>query len=475
MPLFEGRHNAENKIIVIQERVDSIIVGAAEVCKEIAAKIAAKSSSPNRFLGHQGAENWKSNVGDLYLIPPGTTYGHDGNQNPVGYRIFMSAVKQARAKELFINKGNMKNMKKLFVSICMLCMIIPAFPQTSDTEKLFDKKHVKSTLEKVTMWQLANPKHDPRTWTNGALFTGIFAAWKTTKSKAIYKAMIEMGEAVKWMPGERWYFSDDLAICQTYIDLYRNEKRREMIQPTIDTVAKFMAKPYPVQDIEVIKWWWCDALFMAPPVLVKLGIITGNKEYLSKNDEFYKESYDLLYNREEQLFSRDLDYVIKNDGKDRYEANGKRIFWSRGNGWVMGGLVRILKELPKNYPQRPFYEQLFKEMAAKIASIQQSDGLWRASLLDPDSYPGGEVSGSGFFCYALAWGINARLLDKSAYLPVVEKAWIALNGCVNEEGRVGWVQPIGDQPRLNTNADSWELYGTGAFLLAGSEVIKLKR
>ncbi|KAA6315188.1 Beta-galactosidase, partial [termite gut metagenome] len=184
--------------------------------------------------------------------------------------------------------------------------------------------------------------------------------------------------------------------------------------------------------------------------------------------------YDLLYNKDEHLFARDLNYVIKNNGNDRYEANGKKIFWSRGNGWVMGGLVRILKELPANYPERPFYEKLYKEMAAKIKSLQQADGLWRASLLDPDSYPGGEVSGSGFFCYALAWGINNGLLEKDAYLPAVEKAWIALNTCVNHEGRIGWVQPIGADPRKDFNADSWEVYGTGAFLLAGSEVIKIE-
>jgi rhamnogalacturonyl hydrolase YesR len=182
-----------------------------------------------------------------------------------------------------------------------------------------------------------------------------------------------------------------------------------------------------------------------------------------------------LYNNEEHLFARDMNYVIKPDGYGRKEANGERIFWSRGNGWVMGGLVRILQELPVGYPERPFYEKLFKEMANRIMSLQQSDGLWRASLLDPGSYPGGEVSGSGFFCYALAWGVNKKLLDKSIYLPVVEKAWIGLNACVNKEGRAGWVQPIGGSPNKNISADSWEVYGTGAFLLASSEVIKLKR
>jgi rhamnogalacturonyl hydrolase YesR len=253
------------------------------------------------------------------------------------------------------------------------------------------------------------------------------------------------------------------------------EKRDEMIRPIKDTLALFMSKPYPVQyGHDIIKWWWCDALFMGPPVMVKLGVTTGNMKYLKKCDEYVHECYNLLFNKEEHLFARDLEYTIKNDGKDRYEANGKKIFWSRGNGWVMGGLTRILKELPANYPERPFYENLFKEMAARIVSLQQSDGLWRASLLDPDSYPGGEVSGSSLYCYALAYGLNSGLLDSENYLPAVKKTWVALNKCVNEEGRVGWVQPIGASPQQDFTSDSWEVYGTGAFLLAGSEVIKLK-
>jgi rhamnogalacturonyl hydrolase YesR len=137
-------------------------------------------------------------------------------------------------------------------------------------------------------------------------------------------------------------------------------------------------------------------------------------------------------------------------------------------------LVRILSEFPPNYPERAFYLQLYKEMSARIVSLQQSDGLWRASLLDPESYPGGEASGSGVFCYALAWGINNGILDSNTYRPAVEKAWIALNRCIDTDGRIGWVQPIGFDPRKNFSEDSWEVYGTGAFLLAGSEVVQLQ-
>lgn len=208
---------------------------------------------------------------------------------------------------------------------------------------------------------------------------------------------------------------------------------------------------------------------------VKLAKVTGDNSYLAFNDIYYKECYDLLYNKEESLFARDLNYVIKEDGSTRREKNGKLIFWSRGNGWVMGGLALVLKDLPFNYKEKPFYEQLFKEMAARIAKLQPEDGLWRTSLLDSESYSNGEVSGSAFFCYALAWGINNGLLDAS-YIPVVKKSWVALTQCVNDEGRVGWVQPITDSPQAKFSKDSSsESYGPGAFLLAASEVIKLKR
>ena len=358
---------------------------------------------------------------------------------------------------------------RIFMALVVLGTIMSC---TSDP--CFNKKHIKSLMINAAEWQLNHPKHEITDWTNGTFYEGVFATWETTKSKSIYKSLMKMGEETQWKPGKKYYHADDATICQTYIDMYRIEKEEEMIEPTIAAMDSFMTKPYPNMDsIKVIKWWWCDALFMAPATLVKLGMTKGNQKYLAANDKYFKECYDLLYNKEEHLFARDLNYVIKADGTGPLEANGKKIFWSRGNGWVMGGLVRVLKELPSDYSNRPFYENLYKEMAAKLISIQQPDGLWRASLLDPDSYPGGEVSGSGLDCYALAWGVNNKLLDKDTYLPAVNKAWKSLCGCVNSEGRVGWVQPIGADPRKNFSADSWEVYGTGAFLLAGSEVIKL--
>jgi len=366
-------------------------------------------------------------------------------------------------------------MKKISALLILVFVFSVCFSKTDNNKKIFSPAYIKKTMKNVTAWQLKNPRHELTDWTNGAFYAGVYAAWETTKSKTIYQAMMEMGKANSWKPGPRWYHADDIAICQTYVDLFKVEKKQEMIQPFIDTLAVLMKNSYPIKGNEVIKWWWCDALFMGPPAIVKLGIATGNDGYLKYSDHLFKETYDLLYDKKEHLFARDLKYVIKKDGNDIHEVNGKKIFWSRGNGWVMGGIVRVLQELPFNYVGRDFYITILKEMSARLKELQQADGLWRASLLDPDSYPGGEVSGSGFDCYAIAWGINNGILDKATYLPVVEKAWIGLNKCVGKDGHVGWVQPIGADPRKDFNAESWEVYGSGAYLLAGSEVIKLKR
>ncbi|MBT29240.1 MAG: family 88 glycosyl hydrolase [Thalassobius sp.] len=363
----------------------------------------------------------------------------------------------------------MKKINKLAI------MIFCFFPLTLlAQEEVFEPQYIKNTMDKAALWQIEHPKHKPYDWTNGAFYTGIMAAYETTGNKKLLKAALAMGKETKWIPGERLRHADDHAIAQTYIDLYRIKGKEYMIQPFKDSVDKMMSEqPDFNHAIMNMDWWWCDALFMAPPAFVKLANVTNDTKYITYNDKLWKECYDQLYDKEEDLFARDLNYVIAGKDTDKREANGEKIFWSRGNGWVLAGLAKVIEELPKNWETRPFYIEVYKEMAARIASLQRPDGFWKASLLDPESYPDGETSGTGFYCYALAWGINNGFLDKDEYLPVVKKAWTSLSTVVNTEGRVGWVQPIGQDPRA-VSEDSWEVFGTGAFLLAGSEVIKLE-
>ena len=358
--------------------------------------------------------------------------------------------------------------------LCLLICLAFALPTSAQTTDIFKRKTIEERMMRVAKWQLANPKHELYDWTNGAFYSGIFAAYETTRSKELWDAMVAMGEKNNWGPGRRFDHADDIVINQTYLDMYRITKDRKMLQSTIDVVARIKNEPSREVEKHGIIWWWCDALFMAPPTLAKLAAITGDKSYLELNDKFFRETYDRLYDKEEKLYARDASYLINEKGEGKREANGKKVFWSRGNGWVSGGLVRLLKELPKGHPTRDFYIKQYRDMMDRVAGLQQPDGLWRSSLLDPASYPGGESSGTGFYIYAMAWGLNNKLLDRKKFLPVVKRAWTGLNTLVHEDGKVGWTQPIGADPRRNFNADSWEVYGAGAYLLAGSEVVKLK-
>jgi rhamnogalacturonyl hydrolase YesR len=112
-------------------------------------------------------------------------------------------------------------------------------------------------------------------------------------------------------------------------------------------------------------------------------------------------------------------------------------------------------------------------MATAIKNCQRADGTWSMGMLGGvEGYPIKETSGTSFFTFGLAWGINNGLLDGDVYEPVVLKAWHALTECVTDEGMLGYVQPVGAAPG-DSFADKTEVYGIGAFVAAGSEVYQL--
>ena len=345
-----------------------------------------------------------------------------------------------------------------------------------------DKKEIEKAMVRAMEWQEAHPIFAlaPTDWTNGAYQVGIARAHKTTQNQIFLAALKNMGYWNKWKTYDRYFHADDVTVSYGYLYLVMNDTRKNYVdlEPTETFIQKHLYEPNKWRDgtdkdpVKNILWWWCDALFMAPPMLTLYANHTGEMNHLDTMHKYYMETYNLLYNKEEHLFARDTRYQWKGNADDLKEENGKKIFWSRGNGWVLGGLALILDDMPKDYKHRDFYLNLYKEMAAKIKNIQPEDGLWRTSLLSPESFDHGEVSGSGFYTFALAWGINNGILDKSEYVPSVYKAWAALEKCQQETGMVGWVQNIGADPQP-ASVDSWQNFGTGAFLLAGSEILKM--
>ncbi len=304
-------------------------------------------------------------------------------------------------------------------------------------------------------------------WTNASFYTGIMAHWRTTGNKKYFDKMLEFSEEINFQPGTRLLHADDHIIGQIYAEIYMENQELRVIQPMLDTFDKIMETPHVGREI----WDWCDALYMAPPTLVLLSKVTGDDKYIDFMDELWWDATDFLYDTDEKLYYRDSRFLIKADGSGRREPDGSKVFWSRGNGWVLGGLARVLDYMPADYHSRERFEDLFRDMSARIANLQMPDGLWRSSLLYPEFNEAGESSGTAFFAYGLAWGVNQGLLCEETYLPYILRSWDGLVNNVHPDGKLGWTQQIGFAPD-DIHADMSEVYGAGAFLLAGSELVK---
>jgi rhamnogalacturonyl hydrolase YesR len=328
---------------------------------------------------------------------------------------------------------------------------------------------VDKAMRKVADWQLqrSQPYFD-RIWTWSVLYSGFMAASDSLNDPKYRDAMDTMSRKFNWELRAHLPDADNQSIGQTYLELYLLKKDPAMMLPTQREMDALIAAPntstVPGKEIP---WWWCDALFMAPPAWVRMYAATGDRKYLTYLDEEWARTSDRLYDNQEHLYARDSSYLT------RSEANGKKMFWARGNGWVMGGLVRTLRYLPQDDPKRAFYIEQLREMAARVASLQGKDGLWRAGLLDQANYDLPEVSGSALFAYAMAAGVNDGYLDAKTYRPVINKAWAGMLHHIYADGRLGCIQQTGAEPAPFKASASYN-YGVGAFLLAGSEIRNLR-
>jgi rhamnogalacturonyl hydrolase YesR len=336
-------------------------------------------------------------------------------------------------------------------------------PLATDLSPRLTKPELAKAMKLVADWELGRlPAETQYDWTWAALYTGYMGVPDAVAGDKYKQAMTDVAGKLQWSPGPRVEHADDQAVGQMFMEQYFLHKDKKMMEPMRARLDTEIATP---DDPAKPLWWWCDALFMAPPVYADMAKATGDKKYLDFMDREWGITTNLLYDKDKHLYSRDASFLNK------HEKNGEKLFWSRGNGWVMGGIVRVLKELPKDSPLRPKYEAQLKEMAAEALTIRRDDGLWSAGLLDKDSYTLPEVSGSAFITYALAYGVNEKILDKKTYWPAVEKAWGSMLTHVYADGRLGSIQPVGGSPGPYTETSSYN-FGVGAWLLAGSEIYR---
>ena len=343
-------------------------------------------------------------------------------------------------------------------------------PKAGNLSASLDRKSVGRAIRIVGDWQLKQSKpYFDQIWTWSVMYAGYMAVADALPEPAYRDSMREMGDKFHWELRSELPNADDQSIGQIYLEFYLRDHEAQHMAPTkaaLDRLLNGAAAKIPAGQAP-IPWWWCDALFMAPPVWSRMYASTQDARYLDYVDQHWWETSKLLYDPERHLYYRDVTFLHAK-GPD-----GNQVFWSRGNGWVMAGIARTLEKMPADWPTHSKYEGQLREMAKAVAKLQDpQSGLWHSNLLDAADFPQPESSGSALMTFALAWGINHGVLDRSTYQPVVARAWRGLLGEIYADGRLGNIQQTGAAPAQYLPSSSYT-YGVGGFLLAGSEVIKL--
>ncbi|MGN0846401.1 MAG: glycoside hydrolase family 88 protein [Kiritimatiellia bacterium] len=331
----------------------------------------------------------------------------------------------------------------------------------------WDLETLTSNGVKVADWALAHPTRANHTdWTYGTFYAGL-AAFALAHPDLPHRALlVAEGTNYAWrLEGGRPFYAESHGIGQAWLELARAEDRPAAVagvRAVFDYVLANRSRAPVVQRTpngtfspNLLRWAWCDALFMSPPVWAKLAALTGEEHYRDFMISEFRASAARLYDAEACLFRR---------------SYGAKVFWGRGNGWVLGGLPLVIRELPPDLRSTPYFVDLFRAMCAAVKAVQRDDGAWSPNLLDGADPDLPEMSGTALFCFALAWGVNEGILDEADYLPCVRKAWSAMCRAVSDEGRLGWVQQAAVGPTKNFTADSTALYAVGAYLLVSVEI-----
>lgn len=368
------------------------------------------------------------------------------------------------------------------VAVLLLCSFacILLFARWSFADE-FSTDSIKNIMRKVSRYYLkTGMSGQGRTgtslnnyWDGGAYMSGIMALYEATADKQYLDSAIKWGNAHSWEPGGEHggvttMHADDHCCCQTYCDLYLQNPvpANAAYFAKWETNLKYNIDQNPMSGIS--RWYWDDALYMAPPAYAKLYKCTNTLRYLDTLDKYWWSVSASYYAKPENLWFRDNNWFYP----AHKTANGNKVLWSCGNAWVYAGLARVIPCMPATYPSRQKFIDQFKEMSVAIKAQQGADGLWTTSMLDHNEYPEPEASGTAFFAFGMAWGIISGILDKATYLPVIQSAW---SGCVKNvasDGRLLRCQYMGWCP-AGGFASTTTREGHGAFLLMGNELLKV--
>lgn len=258
------------------------------------------------------------------------------------------------------------------------------------------------------------------------------------------------------------------------IEVYKMDKQQKYLEYINEVANHMMNKQSRLNDGTFVRGFphewtlWADDLYMGLSFISRMGVLTGEEKYFDDAAEQVINFHKYLFDEEKGLMT----HCWYSDLKQRNAA-----YWGRANGWAAVAQVDLLDNLPENHPQKDTLISLLQRHVLGLSKYQGPEGLWHQLLDKADSYY--ETSCTAMFTYAVARAVNKGYIDKR-YSSIAERGWEGVMTKINSKGEVegvctGTVVSNDLVYYYKRPAPLNDVHGLGTIILAGAEVLKLKK
>ena len=378
------------------------------------------------------------------------------------------------------------NAPKLLLLLFIFFASVGTHAKSKENTIKVSKKEILKTSRLVNDWFMKkwpDPSKDVEVkgrtrksnlWTRGVYYEGLLSLYSIDKDERYFDYAEEWCKSHNWAPrnGTHTRSADDYCCCQTYIDM----KRLGCEDASLDSVKALLDGIIIRGERSDGDWWWIDAIQMGMPVFMKYAKETGDKAYSEKAWNMYHHTRDIrdggLRDSLSHLWWRDKDF-----NPPYTTPSGKKCFWSRGDGWVVAALCRVLDEMSPDDAHYDVYAGDLLTMLQALIPLQREDGFWNPSLADEEDYGGKEVTGTSLFLMGYAWALRHDLGSKENFEQAALKAWKAMKKAVHKDGMLGYQQGTGKQPKdaqpvTYDRLPDFDDFGVGCFLLGSTELLR---
>lgn len=290
-----------------------------------------------------------------------------------------------------------------------------------------------------------------------------------------FKRQFDAGvTSIEYRPVMRMGSLDDVgAMSAGLMDVYAFDKRKDYmdyLQRGADYIVNKQAK-FPdgtlARNSPRKMTLWADDLYMSVPFIARMGKLTGDKKYFDFAIQQVEKFNRYIYDSATGLYF----HAYYNDENTNGVAR-----WGRCNGWVALAQTELLNNLPANHPKRAELIKLLLRQIIGFSRYQDTSGMWHQVLDKPNSYE--ESSVTAMYVYTVARAVNQGWIHPR-YLSIAQIGWNALAKKVTPDGQVPDIC-IGTSVEedilyyYNRPKELNDTHGLGAFLLAGTEMIRAK-